>query len=291
MLGAEITRDTCFRRTNAERHPRVHRAHSSRRREPASVYARRSHLRRMHRRLCTGSSSTERYRGEALRVILAPAVTRRIFHASHFLVTDTRPPGRQAAAAAATWQKELTRCFVYALARQYAHAATPGGERRIAFNGTRQIGTILRWLGLVAFSDGAVLRENVPHDAAISRARVPRNYPGDKPARIRDINLQVARRTRTVARVEERDERGRECRSITYMKLSCRAGGKRKADEYVSFERGTGDRRRDENNKRGRRSMKRRVRSRETGRTGTLPRHRGRPADILRTLISLICQP
>lgn len=32
---------------------------------------------------------------EALRVILAPAVTRRIFHASHFLVTDTRLSDRQ----------------------------------------------------------------------------------------------------------------------------------------------------------------------------------------------------
>lgn len=66
---------------------------------------------------------------EALRVILAPAVTRRIFHAFHFLVTDTRLSGRQL-------PRKRSSLVVLFMA-QYAHATNV-----VAFNGTHQIGTI-----------------------------------------------------------------------------------------------------------------------------------------------------
>lgn len=70
---------------------------------------------------------------EALRVILAPAVTRRIFHASHFLVTDTRLSGQAGRQAATCKRSSLVVLFM----AQYAHAA-----HAVAFNGTCQIGTI-----------------------------------------------------------------------------------------------------------------------------------------------------
>lgn len=89
---------------------------------------------------------------EVLRVILAPAVTRRIFHASHFLVTDTRLSGRQLPAKGAHSLFCLWRSMHTPL-RRAANAA-------VAFNGTRQIGTI--YGGLVVTFDLADSRESAP---------------------------------------------------------------------------------------------------------------------------------
>lgn len=77
---------------------------------------------------------------EVLRVILAPAVTRRIFHASHFLVTDTRLPGQAAI---------CKRSSLVVLFMARSMHTPPPVKRRIAFNGTLQIGTISMVYSLV----------------------------------------------------------------------------------------------------------------------------------------------